>query len=382
MSEYDSIVVGGGIVGSAAAYHLAREGNDVLLVDREDEGRATAAGAGIVFPPTSSRSSSTWFELALRAADYYPKLASELDRYDHSYTRTGLLAVAVDPGEVDAFEEELARVERRSERYGCPRPGRFEECSPERARELYPPLSDVQRAVYYEDGARVDGRAFAKALQAAGSDAGMTAERAAVTRIEVDGETVRGVTTASGDAYDAEAVIVAGGAWSPNLSAGLDVEIPVEPQRGQILHLDTEPLDTAQPAEAWPIVKAFRDHYQVPWPDGRVACGATRESESGFGPHVTLDGLREVSTEASRIASGLADARHLETRVGLRPASTDGLPILGSIPSIDGAFVATGHGPTGLTLGPYSGKVVADLARGIDPDVDITPFRIERFRDG
>ncbi|MWV63694.1 FAD-dependent oxidoreductase [Halorubrum sp. JWXQ-INN 858] len=380
MSEHDAVVVGGGLVGASTAYHLARNGTETLLIDREDEGRATDAGAGIVFPATSSRSASpTWFAFALEAADYYPELAAALDGDDHGYARTGLLSVAVDPDEVDDYLEEKRRTERRTAERGRPRADRTAEISAERARELYPPLADAERVTHYADGARVDGRAFTAALCETGRSLGVTTERGDVTGIRVENGSVRGVTTAAGDAYDADAVVIAGGAWSPRFGADLGVDVPVEPQRGQILHLDVGPLDAPRPSGEWPIVKAFRHQYQVPWPDGRVACGATRETGSGFAPSVTLEGLREVSTEALRVAPGLADARHVETRVGLRPASPDGLPILGPVPSVEGAFLATGHGPTGLTLGPYSGKLVADAVRGVEPETDLKPFRVDRF---
>jgi D-amino-acid dehydrogenase len=69
----------------------------------------------------------------------------------------------------------------------------------------------------------------------------------------------------------------------------------------------------------------------------------------------------------------------LETRVGLRPLSADGLPILGPIPGVAGAYVATGHGPSGLTLGPYSAALISELVMGRAPALDLTPFRADRF---
>ena len=67
-------------------------------------------------------------------------------------------------------------------------------------------------------------------------------------------------------------------------------------------------------------------------------------------------------------------------RVGLRPLSADGLPVLGEIPGAHGVYVATGHGPSGLQLGPYSAKIVAEMMLGGQPAVDITPFRADRFK--
>ena len=127
------------------------------------------------------------------------------------------------------------------------------------------------------------------------------------------------------------------------------------------------------------MVHAFHDHYIVSWAGGRVVAGATRETGSGFDPRITAAGVHEVLGEALRVAPGLAGAGMLETRVGLRPLSADGLPILGPVPGVAGAFVATGHGPSGLTLGPYSAALVTELVLGHAPALDLTPFRADRF---
>ena len=68
-----------------------------------------------------------------------------------------------------------------------------------------------------------------------------------------------------------------------------------------------------------------------------------------------------------------------EVRVGLRPATPDELPVLGPIPTVEGVHLATGHGPTGLTIGPYTGKLVAQVVRGTSPDRPIAPYGIGRF---
>jgi D-amino-acid dehydrogenase len=152
------------------------------------------------------------------------------------------------------------------------------------------------------------------------------------------------------------------------------VRIPVVPQRGQIAHLDLPDTDTG----GWPIVRAFRDHYMVPWP-GRVVVGATRE-KVGFTPRTTLAGIMEVLAEAVRVAPGLGGASLAEVRVGLRPVSPDGLPILGRAPGIANLHLATGHGAVGLQLGPFSGKVIADAITRGDPGVDLAPFAPDRWR--
>ncbi|RDI73074.1 NAD(P)/FAD-dependent oxidoreductase [Halopelagius longus] len=375
--SYDAVVVGGGIVGSSVAYHLAREGTDALLADRRDEGRATDAGAGILSPATTSRDDETWVRFAVEAVDYYDELVSALEAEQdgpHGYAERGLLSVAVDDAEADAYDRTLELVRKRRERYGTPAPGTIRELDAEEAKSRFPPLAETERAFYYDAAARVDGRTFEAALRRAGRTHGLTEREASVAEIRLDGGEVRGVTLEDGSEIDAENVVVAGGAWSAAFESQLGVEVPVEPQRGQIVHLDVD-----EDTEGWPIVSPFEGHYMVSWDDGRVAAGATRETGAGFAPHTTVAGLREVFEEVLRVAPGLSDASLRTLRVGLRPLSEDGHPVLGEVPGVSGAYVATGHGPTGLQLGPYSGKLLAQAVRGETPDTDISQFGIGRF---
>ena len=168
---------------------------------------------------------------------------------------------------------------------------------------------------------------------------------------------------------------IAGGAWSETFATQLGVSIPVAPQRGQIIHLGLHGTDTSR----WPMISAFHHHYLVAWPDSRVVAGATRETGSGFAPHTTAAGVREVLGEALRVAPGLAAAEIREIRVGLRPFASDTLPVLGPVPGVHGVFLVTGHGPSGLTLGPYSAKLVAAQMLGKAPEMDISPYSIARF---
>ena len=370
---YDAIVVGGGIVGASVGYHLAREGVDALLIDRDDPGRATDAGAGIVSVGTSNYEPRAAHRFAVEAARYYPRLVEMLERHvdDVGFDRPGLLAVAR-RGEQAALHESREVISRNRERTGYPAAEAFAEVDPDEAEAMVPPLTDVRDGYFYRQGGRVDGGTITRALVEAGKANGLETMVASVEELPSSDGSVDGVVV-DDEAIPAAAVVVAGGAWSSAFAADLGVEVPIEPQRGQIVHLDTG-RDTAE----WPILKWFRDHYLVPWPDGRVSAGATRESGTGFAPHATAAGVREVLDEALGIAPGLADAELVEVRVGLRPLSADGRPILGKAP-LDGAFLATGHGPSGLTLGPFSGKIVADLVLGSEPEVDCSVFAPDRF---
>jgi len=373
---HDVIVAGGGVVGGTAAYLCARGGLRTLLLDRVDTGRATDAGAGIIAPRTSTRSEAL-FELGLRSGDFYPTLLGYLAEDgggDTGYARCGDLRVAVTEDELAHFGALVAALGARRAQHGYPTAEEVREVSPDDARALFPPLARPLRALHDRTAARVDGRLLNQALLKAAAGRKVTYVRASADRLMVEGGRAVGIATGA-EVHRAGSVIIAGGAWTPELAGPLGVTIAVAPQRGQIIHLQVPGCATGD----WPVVHAFHDHYIVSWAGGRVVAGATRETGSGFDPRVTAAGVHEVLGEALRVAPGLAGAAMLETRVGLRPLSADGLPVVGSVPGVVGAYVATGHGPSGLTLGPYSAALVTELVLGRAPALDLTPFRADRF---
>ncbi len=282
---------------------------------------------------------------------------------DTGYGVCGGLSVAVSDDELAPFEQVRSSLRCLPD---------YTELSSERARDLFPPLARVQGAIHCPRDARIDGRLLAAALRHVACAHGLEIREAEVSDFSIGHGAVRSVRV-DGEALGAGDIVISAGAWSKALGARIGVKVPVEPQRGQIIHLDLPDTDTS----GWPLVRAFRDHYMVPWP-GRVVVGATRE-RVGFAPRTTLAGIMEVLSEAVRVAPGLKDAGVAEIRVGLRPASPDGLPILGRVPGLANAWLATGHGAVGLQLGPYSGKLIAQgIMRG-EAGAEIAMFGVERF---
>lgn len=375
----DVIVIGGGIVGASAAYHLARSGAQVTLIDQAQPGQATAAGAGIIAPGTTFQAPAAYFSLAFRAVAYYEELLANLaeDGESHTgYETVGLLHVATSEEEAASLPILLRLLEERHAA-GVKNIGEPRLLNSQEARALFPALGIVHGAVYAPEAARLDGRLMRDALRGAAQlrgarivvterEATLVREGARVTRVIADGKD-----------FVAAKVIIAAGAWSSQFAETLGVALPVYPQRGQILHLQG-------PAEAsqWPIVVGFHSHYLLTFPGGRVVAGATREDHAGFDVRETAGGVREALSEALRVAPGLADMTIREVRVGLRPASPDGLPILGCVPNVENVFIVTGHGPSGLQGGPYSGALVASLASGHEPKLDLSPFSVARFQVG
>lgn len=373
----DVIVIGGGIVGASAAYRLAHQGISVTVIDQAAQGQATAAGAGIISPGTSTRPLPAFYPLAFRSVAYYEELLAQLaeDGETHTgYETVGLLHIATSEEEAAQLPSLIRLFEERREA-GVKNIGEVKLLAASEARILFPALGPLHGAISTSGAARMDGRLMRDALHRAAERHGARFVTGTAELLLNNDNTIE--IKANGQQFSPGAIVIAGGAWSGALAEALRLKLPVYPQRGQILHLALPDTETSH----WPIIVGFHSHYMLTFPANRVIVGATREDGPGYDPRLTVSGVHEVLGEAQRVAPGLANATIEEMRVGLRPASPDGLPILGRAPGYERVFVATGHGPSGLQLGPYSGALVADLLLGQPAPLDLTPFAPERFQD-
>lgn len=373
-------VVGGGLVGASAAFRLLRRGASVVVLDAATPGQSTAAGAGLLPPTGHFVTQRSAYPLLRQSRLFYPALLDELAQQglgDVGFATIGALHVALDPQEEQRLELVLGEMTRlRAE--GYPHIGKAVRLTGQQARRRMPVLApEVRGAVFAPEGARIDGRRLLAALQQAAVALGaqwQPLRQRACLHVEA-GRTV-GVV-ADGSMVEADAVLLAAGAWTPELVAQLGGFLPVEPVQGQLLH-----LRTAHPSAEWPMLLGFGRHYALPFEENRIVIGATRQRVSDHRVAATAGGLRSVLEAAHRLTPGLDPAQVLEWRVGLRPALPDGLPALGRLPATDNVWVATGHGSYGLETGPYSGAAVADWMLGEPPAIDFSCFAPGRFACG
>lgn len=368
------VVIGGGIVGASAAWHLTMAGHHVVLIDRQDSGRATSAGAGIVAPGTSLRDLPAFYDLGKPAVAYYPELVAALaddDAGETGYAVCGKLFLAEDESQVDRLHATYELFGRRRDD-GMPNLGAMQLIDGAAAKERFPALAEIPEAIWIPDAARVDGAKMRDALTRSALRHGLT-HVVASAMPEYDGNRIIAFA-ANGQRYEADAYVIAGGAWSNDAFAATGVHLALAPQKGQILHVDMPGQDTG----AWPILSWFGDQYMLAFGPHRVVAGATREVGSGFDTRVTPAGVKHVLDTALRIAPGIGNGTLVEVRVGLRPFTDDGIPFIDRLPEQDNVVVCTGHGPSGLQLGPYSGRLAAEMATGSEPTSDVSAFRISR----
>lgn len=345
----DVAVVGGGVIGLAAAWRARQRGLEVALLERApDFGTgASRAAAGMLAPVAEADLQERDLLTAnLESARRWPAFARELadvTGVDVGYRACGTLLVARDRDEAEHVERERdAR-----ERLGL----RVERMLGSAARRLEPALAPSLRlAVALPDDHAVEPLRVVAALVEACRRAGVRL----VTGVEV--QDVR--------TLPAERVVVAAGAWSGGLGG-----VPVRPVKGQSLRL----RDPSGPGLSDRVLR-FEGGYLVPRGDGRYYLGATVE-ERGFDDAVTALGIYELLREASEILPGVLELEIEEALTGFRPGTPDNAPVIGADPRDERVVWATGHYRNGVLLCPVTADLVAAELTGAGADHALRPDR-------
>ncbi|HLD66303.1 MAG TPA: glycine oxidase ThiO [Pseudomonas sp.] len=355
----DVLVVGGGVVGLLTAKVLADAGQQVVLIERGRAGKeASWAGGGIVSPLYPWRYSPAVTALAHWSQDFYPHLAERL------WAETG-----IDP-EVHVtglywldLEDEVAALAWAAREQ---RPLRSVEMVA--VHRAVPALAHgFTRAIQMAGVANVRNPRLVRALRAALLSMPNVdlREQCGVTGLIQDGGRVCGVRTAAGE-IRADRVVIAAGAWSGELLAGLGLELPVEPVKGQmILYKCAE--------DFLPSMVLAKGRYAIPRRDGHVLIGSTLEF-AGFDKTPTETALDSLKASAVELLPALADAEVVGHWAGLRPGSPDGIPFIGPVPGFEGLWLNCGHYRNGLVLAPASCRLLTDLLLDREPIVDPRPY--------
>lgn len=414
----DVLIIGGGVIGVCAAYYLAERGRQVTLVEQGDIAAGSSYGnAGLIVPshstplaaPGALADGLKWmldpespfyirprldldlfiwlfkFTLACNerqmkravpvlrdlnclSLDLYNELA-ELDSLDFGYRRRGVLLVyKTEAALKHAVEESHLMVEA-----GVA----SKTLNAKEASALEPSVRrDVAGAIYYPGDAHLNPAEFVQGLARWLERKGVCIHRnTTVTEVERSGRAITRVKTTHGD-FQPDQVVVAAGSWSPGLVRGLGLNLPIQAAKGYSV--------TVKRPSSSPNIPLLLGESRV----------AVTPMESPAGPLLRFAGTLELAgldlsinqrrVDALRRASkeymvGMDNMETLEVWRGLRPCTPDGLPVLGRPKAFDNLTVAAGHAMLGMSLGPASGKLAAQIVCGDAPDVDLKLLRVERF---
>ena len=355
MKTFDAIIVGGGLIGSAIAFELAREKLRVVVIDRQQPGReASWAAAGMLSPGPDAPEAVPLVPLGKESLKLYPEFIAGVEEVSGmavNFAREGTFEIFAGPQSErarDTMIEEYRRLELA-----------IETISPEAARKREPSLGPAAAAVaWLPDEATVDPRLLTEAVLAGAERRGAEIRPGcAVDSLRFRDQACAGVV-AHGEKIEAAYVVIAAGSFCGTIAdcvSGIEGNLaryaPVRPVRGQMVALQSESVKLKR------VLRSSRG-YIVPRPDGRIIAGSTLE-DVGFVKQVTPEGIDRILRGAVELAPALADAKIVEQWAGLRPDTPDHLPIIGPT-EMSGLVMATGHYRNGILLAPVTAKIVRD----------------------
>jgi len=411
------VVVGGGVLGVSCAYELALRGHEVVLLERArlaagaSRGNAGTVSAG--HPPLNKPgrvpqaikhmgdpSSPLYIQPRWDPALW--KWLADFVRYcteDHVEAAMRVMA----PLGLEALAAFDRILEIEAIECGYNARGYFDICATESGlrdatheaeiirrhgyhpealdgaglRDAEPALAeDLLGGVYFPEAATLDPYAFVLGLAEAARRRGAEIrEGAPVQEVLAPSGRVTGVRTADRSVVEADAVVLATGPFDLALSERLGVRLPVQPGKGY--HRDVRVGLEGSPPLRIACVLNEVSVFCTPM-EGFVRFAGTMEF-SGLNDVMRRERLEQLTRGAARYLPRLHGDHPASEWCGLRPMAVDGLPIVGLVPGIQGAAVATGHGMLGLTLGPVSGRIVAELLTDGTTDPRWAPLGPERF---
>lgn len=362
----DVIVVGGGIVGCAAAYYLARAGSRVTLLEK-DSIAYEASGRNLGAIRLQMRHPLE-FPIAMEAIRIWRELDQELG-VPTEYETVGNLMVTWHEKEVESFEREIERQR--------PLGLHVQLLRGKELQEVAPGLSDGLVAGMFSPA---DGQsnpqkstiAYAVAARRQGARI-LTGVRA--DSIRVEGGRVLGVDTAQG-AFSAETVLVTAGVGTTALCRPLGLDIQVEPWLHQPM------VTTRVPRVTYPFVRATGPRMGVgQTADGSVIFGLAPPERLGFVSVLGWNRISRAMSEMLRFAPALRDARVVRAYSGWFEVTRDDLPIMGRVEEFQGLVVAAGFSGHGFAMGPALGKLLGELILEGRTSIPIDAFRPARFQE-
>ncbi|MDP3911290.1 MAG: glycine oxidase ThiO [Gemmatimonadales bacterium] len=367
------LVVGGGIIGCATAYELAKAGCRVTVLERNTPGgEASGAAAGLLAPLGESREPGPFQTLAVESWRLYPKVVEELEAVtgmNVQYVTAGTVYPLLGGPEIEAARERMT--------WPLARELGVEVLEGARLREREPALADdIPAALFVQGDHWVNNERLVAAYAQAAAGRGVVIRSGVeVSEILVEAGRVRGVV-AGGARLEADAVLLAAGAWSGQLmvsrrGTSRGERLPVEPVRGQILCVSNSPPLLGHAVHG-------RSVYLVPRPSGELLVGATVE-HVGFAREVTDEAIERLIDEAVSLVPGIGARALLSSWCGFRPWAPDSLPILGPWPGVDGLFVATAHFRNGILLAPITAHLVGQCVLAGRAPALLGPFLPDRF---
>ena len=367
-------IIGGGVAGAAAAYYLAEQGVRATIIEREGIGaKASGYNAGGL-NPLEGHGWPALRPMALQSFRLHQELWEALPAetgIDYHGRISAIVKVAFEEWELAELRATLATFN------DAPEPGFAAEwLEREDALALEPRLSpDIIGGVRASGNGALDGQEFTQALAAGAEKRGASVVSASAVGLRLGKGRVESVALSDGSELACGALLIAAGPWCRSAEQWLDVAIPVDPLKGQIIRLRPEQgagLD-------YELTGGGSSMYAKR--DGLIWCGSTEE-DAGFDLSLTEEARAGIVAMAVRLLPSLATAGVALHTACLRPLTPDWMPIVGRAPGWDNAYISAGGQKKGILLGPAMGKGIAEIIAGGGTGIRVEGCGAERFAGG
>jgi glycine oxidase len=367
-TDSEVVIIGGGVMGCATAYYLARRGISVTVFEQNTFGwGASGATAGVVGPLWHvPHDNAQFFDHALKSLSMFSVLADELTEagFEPQYRQTGVLKVAQ--------TEENAGLLRDDLKWQSDLDMGVRWLDSQEVLDREPDISlQILGGVFSPLEGYVVGQRLVESLVHAGTRLGVRFfDKTEVFGLETDGSRAVGVRIASG-VVEADHVVLASGPWTGITSRWIPDDVPIRPVKGQRIVLKLPGLLPKSPVHGF-------GGYCVPQPDGGIMVAATRH-ENEFDQVPTAEGISKMIQTAVDLYPKLKNAHFESVRVGVRPGTPDDVPIVGPVPGWDGLSIISGHDAVGIMMAPATANALAEsIVTGESNDLE--SFSLGRFR--
>ncbi|NLQ78186.1 FAD-binding oxidoreductase [Streptococcus mutans] len=357
-------IIGAGIVGATAAYYLSKEKDIAVTVFDDGFGQATKAAAGIICPWFSKRRHKAWYRLARLGADFYQTLLSDLKRDACKvdfYEQSGSFLLK---NKAESLDELFEIGQKRKSQ--SPLIGHLEIQKRADLTGLLADLVGFDRCIYASGAARVEGASLTEALLNA-SHAKMVNKKVGL-QVLSDGN-----YRVNGKKYTA--VLLACGAWLPQILEPLGYKIDIRPQKGQLRDYFFNSEDT----EKFPVIMPEGEVDIIPFAHGKVSVGASHENDQGFDLQIDNSVLDKMEKEAQTYFPKLKEATSKNERVGTRAYTRDFAPFFGRVTGLANVYAASGLGSSGLTTGPLIGNQLVKMLLDKELDIQASDYSPDKY---
>ena len=381
MKSAEVVIIGGGVIGSSIAYHLASRHISVLLFEEHAPAAGSSGGCdGAVL--LQSKKHGLHLQMAIASINRFAELSENLP-VPIEFERYGSMIVIEHEAELEPMRSFVSQQRKHGVDVSF--------LDVDDARELVPDLSEgIVGATFSPSDGKINpirlNLAFIQGAKQRGAQV-MVGET--VENIKVKDGEVCGISTSRG-AYSCKILVNAAGVLAPKVGRMVDIDVPIKPRRGQILVTQAvEPLARCCMLSAGYIAAKFNPEIAHQsghgvsidqTAKGNILIGSTREFV-GYNRQTTFAGMAKIARRACQFIPRLGTLDVIRSFAGLRPYTPDGLPILGNVEALKGFIMAAGHEGDGIALSPITGELIAQLIADEEPSISLEPFHLSRFAD-